>query len=211
MAKTYEYSPRAGSIYAQVFALYENVPQEQRLFYYSLGEDCTNFISQCVWAAYGGWIPGFSENVIEKNSSRIRSDIRQVKGVWYGSKGNVGSNRWCRVEEFFRYVTDANKSSGPNAHQIAQGGWDDVDPSIIEAGDVVQLVVSSYAPERFGHGLFVVKSGTSWDDILICCHSEDRLDESMGWFAQFPDVYVKMRVLRFTSADFDSYTTEIRI
>jgi hypothetical protein len=200
----YDYNPQSGSLYAQTFALYDFVPTEQRLFYYARGDDCTNFISQCVWAAYGGWTPGFSEAAVANNAARIRADVRQTRGVWYGSKSNIGSNRWCRVEEFFRYVTEGSKSQGPMARQIAFGTWGDVDPSIIAVGDVVQMVVTTYVPDRFGHGLYVIKAGASWDDILICCHSDDRLGESMGWFAQFPDVYAKLRVLRFSAASFDS-------
>jgi hypothetical protein len=204
MAKTYGYNPQAGRLYAQTFALHDNLPEEQQLFYYADGEDCTNFISQCVWAAYGGWIPGFSESVVKKNLERVHADIRQVKGVWYGSKSTIGSNRWCRVEEFYRYVTDARKANGPLARQAAEGNWDTVDPAVIEAGDVIQLVVSTYTKDRFGHGLYVTRSGSSWDDLLICCHTEDRLDEPMGWFAQFPDIYMKMRVLKFESAAFEN-------
>jgi hypothetical protein len=204
MAITYDYNPQTGSLYAQVFALYDYVPPEQRLFYYAQGDDCTNFISQCVWAAYGGWTPGFSQAVVVNNAARIRADVRQTRGMWYGSKSNIGSNRWCRVEEFFRYVTEGSKSQGPLARQIAQGVWNDVDPGLIQVGDVVQMVVTTYVPDRFGHGLYVIKSGPTWDDILICCHSDDRLGEPMGWFAQFPDVYAKLRVLRFSAAYFDS-------
>jgi hypothetical protein len=204
MANRYGYDPQAGRLYAQTYALSENIPENQRLFYYADGEDCTNFISQCVWATYGGWIPGFSDNAVARNAERIRSDIRQVRGVWYGSRQNIGSNRWCRVEEFFRYATDRNKPVGPAASLIAEGDWNSVDPALIKTGDVVQLVVTTYTPDRFGHGLFVTRAGAAWDDTLICCHTDDRLNEPMGWFAQFPDIYPRMRVLRFAEARFDS-------
>jgi hypothetical protein len=202
MPKTYGYNPRAGRLYAQSFALHDNLPPSQQLFYYADGEDCTNFISQCVWASYGGWIPGFSENTIAKNAARIRGDIRQAKGVWYGSRSNIGSNRWCRVEEFFNYTADTHKALGPMAKKVAQGNWGSLDPTLIMAGDIVQLIVSTYTPGRFGHSLYVTSAGSSWDDTLICCHTDDRLNEPMGWFSQFPDIYTEMRVLRFTDALF---------
>lgn len=202
MPSEFDYNSKLGKLYAQAFALYSNVPNDQRLFYYANGADCTNFISQCVWAAYGGWIPGFSESVVDLNSKRILDDVRQVKGIWYGSKKNIGSNRWCRVEEFFNFVTDLKKPLGPMAKKVAEGDWETVPPSVIKEGDIVQLVVTSYAPDRYGHGLYVTKSGASWDDILICCHTDDRLDEPMGWFAQFPDEYKKMRILRFLKGKF---------
>lgn len=202
MPGKFDYDPRRGRIYAQAFALYYNVPPEKRLFYYGEGQDCTNFISQCVWAAYGGWIPGFTQNITEINARRILDDVRQIRGIWYGSKSNVGANRWCRVEEFYNYVTDDKKEYGPKARKIAEGDWNSVDPSVIEQGDVIQLVVTTYVPDRFGHGLYVTKSGGSWDDVFICCHTDDRLDEPLGWFAQFPDEYKKMRIIRFYSTEF---------
>lgn len=202
MPVTVDYKPQTGRMYAQAYALYDNLPAEQRLFYYDEGEDCTNFISQCVWAGYGGWLPGFTPDAIEKNSQRILDDYRQVKGVWYGSRRGPGSNRWCRVEEFFSFATDRSKTLGPRARMIAQGGWDDINPDGILVGDVIQMVVTSYTSERFGHSLYVTSSGQSWDDVLICCHTEDKLGESMGWFEQFPDVYKRLRVMRFESGVF---------
>lgn len=204
MATTYEYNPQAGRLYAQSFALFDNLPKSQQLFYYAHGLDCTNFISQCVWAAYGGWIPGFTDNVVEKNRMRIKGDVRQVKGIWYGSSSHIGSNRWCRVEEFYSYVTDTRKTLGPMATEIARGDWDSVSPAIVAEGDVIQLVVSSYTKDRFGHNLYVTRKGPTWDDILVCCHSDDRLDEPAGWFSQFPEIYTKLRILRFSKAAFES-------
>lgn len=204
MPSDFDYNPTLGKMYAQTFALNYNVPPDQRLFYYADGQDCTNFISQCVWAAYGGWIPGFTEDIVRKNAERILNDVRQVRGIWYGSKSNIGSNRWCRVEEFYSYVTDTGKRLGPMAQQIAEGDWLSVDPGIINEGDVIQLVVTTYIPDRYGHGLYVTKSGPTWDDVLICCHTDDKLDEPLGWFAQFPDEYKKLRVLRFTAGRFSN-------
>jgi hypothetical protein len=203
MSVRVEYHPQAGKMYAQAYALYDNLPQEQRLFYDSQGDDCANFASQCVWAAYGGWLPGFSQSAVAANTRRIREDYRQTRGVWYGSKRGPGSNRWCRVEEFYAYVTGTGREKGPRAEVIAQGGWDDVDPAALRVGDLVQMVVTSYAPERFGHSLYVTGGGPGWDDVRICCHTEDRLDEPMGWFAQFPQIYSRMRVLRFGPAVFE--------
>lgn len=204
MSNTYGYNPRVGSIYARSFALFDNVPAGQQLFYYAKDSDCTNFISQCVWAAYGGWIPGFSEKMVSINSKRILSDTRQIRGIWYGSKNSIGSTSWCRVEDFFRYVTNSQKPMGPSARLVAEGGWDGVDPSLIAPGDVVQLVVSDYAPDRFGHGLYVVASGASFNEILICCHTVNRLDVPLSDFAEHPEIYPKLRVLHFSSAVFGS-------
>jgi hypothetical protein len=202
MVKTYAFTPHSGALYAQNFALYDHVPPGEQLFYYDPEDDCTNFISQCVWAAYGGWIPGFTDETVAKNAQRIKNNVRQVGGVWYGSKNYIGSNIWCRVGELYDYVT-SEKKIGPTARKIAEGSFFSVDPKVVAEGDVIQMVVASYTPDRYGHGLYVTKAGAKWEDILICCHSFDRLDAPMSIFSQFYNNYRKLRVLRFESAGFE--------
>lgn len=190
---TVSYNAGAGVAYARRFALHQLVPETERLFYYSDGDNCTNFISQCVWAAYGGWLP---DGMTAQNTARILADVRMVTGVWYGSRRHIGSTRWCRVEEFYTYVTSV-KPRGPSAWLVTSGTFETVAPSVLQVGDVVQLVVAPYAPYRFGHSLYITQEGTVWDEVLICCQSYDRLDAPMTEFSAYPDVYTKMRVLRF--------------
>lgn len=197
----FSYQPQAGSEYARLFALHRLVPEPLRLFYYSQDDDCTNFISQCVWAAYGGWLPGFTEEITAENARRIRRDIRQITGVWYGSRSHIGSLNWCRVVDFYRFATAA-KSAGPAARLVAEGTFADVPASLVRQGDVIQMVVSAYTPDRFGHGVYVTRAAPGWDDVLICCHTYDRLDSSMGEFAAQPAAYPRLRVLRFSPAAF---------
>lgn len=201
--QTYRYNPAAGILYAQSYALYDGLPEDLRLFYYSEGDDCTNFISQCVWAAYGGWLPGYTQAAVSENRARILRDVRQVKSIWFGSASHVGSLKWCRVEDFYSYAT-REKEQGPAARKIAEGDFASVDPSALLPGDVVQLVVTTYTPDRYGHGLYVTRAGATWDDVLICCHTYNRLNEPMTQFAQAPQIYPTLRVLRFSPAAFVS-------
>lgn len=197
----FSYDPPAGVAYARAFALHQLVPEDLRLFYYSQDDDCTNFISQCVWAAYGGWAPGFTREITAQNAARIRQDIRQITGVWYGSRSHIGSYNWCRVVDFYNYVTRA-KAQGPAAVRVAEGTFAQVPAATVRVGDVIQLVVSAYTPDRFGHGLYVTQAAPDWYDVLICCHSYDRLDSSAGEFAAQPAAYPRLRVLRFAPAVF---------
>lgn len=195
------YGAAEGVVYARTFALHQLVPADERLFFYSLADNCTNFISQCVWAAYGGWLPEISPAATAENAARIRRDFRMARGVWFGSAAHIGSPDWCRVEAFYDYVT-APKRNGPAAAQVTAGTFEEVPPAALRVGDVVQMVVTPYAPERFGHGLFVTQAGARWADVLICCQSYDRLDSSMEEFSAQPAVYPRLRVLRFAPAVF---------
>ena len=203
MALMFEFDGRAGAAYARNFALHDNIPRSQLLFYCDPEDDCTNFISQCIWAAYGGWIPGFTDDIVAKNAQRIKQNVRQVTGAWYGSKNYIGSNIWCRVGEFYNFIT-SGKALGPKANKIAEGLFSYVNPGILRMGDVIQMIVASYTPDRYGHSLYVTRAGETWEDVLICCHSFDRLDAPMTIFSKFPDTYLKLRVLRFESATFDT-------
>lgn len=197
----FSYDPHNGIEYARTYALYDIVPEEQRLFFHDGGNDCANFASQCVWAAYGGWVGGKDSKAAELNQARIKSHIRMAPYIWYGSPTFSGSNKWCRVLEFYNY-TVTTKSSGPQAQKIAEGGWNGIPPTSIREGDLLQLVVQSYIPDQYGHSLYVTQAGRTWGDILICCHSYNRLDEPLSSFSELPEEYPRLRVLRFKKAEF---------
>ncbi|MBS7008042.1 amidase domain-containing protein [Anaerostipes sp.] len=100
------YSYTNGLEYAKRFAV---SPQSKRLFYTAPGDnDCTNFVSQCVWAGYGGYI----KNDDKKNKQNIKNKVRMVPGTWYGGTGG-GSSSWESVNSFWAYTTK-NKTHGPN-------------------------------------------------------------------------------------------------
>ncbi|MGI6124628.1 MAG: amidase domain-containing protein [Acetivibrionales bacterium] len=198
----YIYDEKKGIAYARLYAEYFNLHDNKKLFFYdSNGSDCTNFCSQCVWAAYGGWIPGIDDSIVNENKQRIKKQIRMVPSVWYGSLFFSGSNKWCRVVEFYDYSL-LPKSFGPLAYKIYEGDWQGFSPMVVEAGDIIQLVVKTYAPYRYGHCLYVTQEGATNYEIKICCHSYDRLDAPLSEFSSFPEIYTKLRVMRFKSAEF---------
>lgn len=198
----YAYDEKKGTAYARYYADYFSLNDDKKLFYYdSNGSDCTNFCSQCVWAAYGGWIPGTDDLIIYENKERIKKQIRMIPSNWYGSLFFSGSNKWCRVVELYDYSL-VSKGSGPSAYKIYEGNWQSFNPSSVLEGDIIQLVVKTYAPNRYGHCLYVTQDGESTDEIKICCHSYDRLDAPLSEFSRFPEMYTRLRIIRFKSAEF---------
>ena len=121
--------------------------------------------------------------------------------VWYGSQHFSGSNKWCRVVEFYDYAL-APKTYGPMALQIYEGNWQNIKLPLIHEGDIIQLVVASYASYRYGHCLYVTKKGHSFNEVKICCHSYDRLDAPLSEFSDYPEQYTKLRIMRFKTASF---------
>lgn len=198
----YVYDEKKGIAYARFYADYFRLSDDKKLFFYdSNGNDCTNFCSQCVWAAYGGWIPGIDDGTIYENKERIKKQIRMISPIWYGSLLFSGSNKWCRVVELYDYFIVA-KNSGPSAYKIYEGDWQSFNPSSVKEGDIIQLIVKTYSPYRYGHCLYVTQKGDSDFDIKICCHSYDRLDAPLSEFSGFPDMYTKLRVMRFKNTQF---------
>lgn len=101
--------------------------------YYSfdgIGGDCTNFVSQCLFAGCG--VMNYTRNT----------------GWYYVSEWNRAA-AWTGVEFLHKFLT-TNKGSGPYGTELPQSSIDKAQP-----GDIIQL---SYDGERFGHSLFVTVS-----------------------------------------------------
>lgn len=115
------YDEAAAVAYARRWALLRNPAY---LDFHGLGGDCTNFVSQCLYAGAG---------VMNRTP---------VYG-WYYLTGNDRTASWTGVEYLYRFLT-ANKGPGPYAQEV---GREDAVP-----GDVVQMGdLSGYthaAPDR---------------------------------------------------------------
>lgn len=79
--------------------------------YDPVGGDCTNFVSQCIFAGYG-------EMDYNKNNG------------WYYINGNDKSPSWTGVEFLYKFLI-TNKGVGPKGEET--------EVSKLEIGDVIQL------------------------------------------------------------------------
>lgn len=102
------YDEAAAVAYAKRWAMSRNPAY---LDFHGLGGDCTNFVSQCLYAGAG---------IMNRTP---------VYG-WYYLTGNNRTASWTGVEYLYRFLT-ANKGAGPYAQEVSQ---DQAGP-----GDVVQL------------------------------------------------------------------------
>ena len=135
--------------YAQKFALGRN---DKFYDFSSLGGDCTNFVSQCLYAGVG------------------KMDYTQ--NGWFYKNLNNRSPSWTGVEELSEYLIN-------NTHNIIKGvlvNFDDV-----EIGDVIQLKQGqrfnhSLIVTKIDYPIL------SLNDIFISCHSSDRLNARLSSF-----------------------------
>jgi len=136
------YNRQAAVAYAHRWAFARNP-----LFYdfSDLGGDCTNFISQCLYA--GGGVMNLNHNPAL---------------AWFYLRPNNRSASWTGVPFLYHFLIH-NKGPGPWAIHapLAQA----------EAGDVIQLFFNG---EDYGHSLFVVEvAGPDPYNIYIATHTYD--------------------------------------
>lgn len=113
--------------------------------YETIGGDCTNFASQCVYAGSGimNFTPDFG---------------------WYYIDGNRKAPAWTGVEYFYQFLTRKENSVGPAAQETSI--------QEILPGDAVQL---SFDGRTYAHTPVVVAVGRprTLSNILIAAHSYD--------------------------------------
>lgn len=118
-----------------------------------LGGDCTNFLSQCLYAGAGVM------------------NHKKVTGWYYYSLNNRAA-AWSSVQYFHQFLT-TNKGQGPYGHEC---GADE-----IEEGDYVQL--ATMHPYFHHSGIITRKdSDVDLNKIYIACHTYDFYNRPLGTY-----------------------------
>ena len=131
---------------------------EQNYIFERMGnDDCTNFVSECIWAGYGG-TKGFDllnpKDIIQMRHLVAENYLQTDTwfGRHYGSTSEFASFAFIRVEEFWNYCT-APKAYGPyaigyNNHK----SWQQMDVKV-DQGDVLQFYHEDQG--AYGHSVLV--------------------------------------------------------
>lgn len=112
--------------------------------FYRPSQDCTNFVSQCVWAAYG--------EHMEPSTSLSQ---------WFAHKNGAGTP-WENVSSFWNYCTKSRQGTqtGPRANGYNNGGnYTGVPAYAMIPGNVVQLQFPS--DNVYGHSLYIVDNNAT--------------------------------------------------
>lgn len=115
-----------------------------------LGGDCTNFISQCLYA--GG----------------IR--FNQNQNGWYYHSISNRSPSWSGVNEFFNFAINNNSQLGPRA-KITH-------INKIEIGDIVQGAYNNTFQHSLI--ITKIIEPISLSSIFVTCHSDDRINKRLS-------------------------------
>jgi hypothetical protein len=125
--------------------------------------DCTNFVSQCLWAGYGGdqgnnW---FSDSGVAACIDLAYANFRQIGGSsgWWGksqhSSWGLSSTHWMRVVELYDSITMT--SAGPRANKYNNGLRYDTCSTTVQRGYVLQLSHTSSSGSYF-HSVMVTSA-----------------------------------------------------
>lgn len=136
------YDRRAAVLYAHEWAFGRN---PQFYDYETIGGDCTNFASQCLYAGGGimNFLPDFG---------------------WYYIDSDQKAPAWTGVPFLYNFLTRREPSVGPVAQECRL--WE------LQPGDLVQLI---FKGEVFQHTPVVVRAdrAQSTDQVLVAAHSYD--------------------------------------
>ena len=108
------YDPKKAWEYAHKWALSRNPKYYD---FEKLGGNCTNFVSQCIYAGCGSM--NYTKNT-----------------GWYYNSLNDRAPAWTGVEYFYKFMT-RNKGKGPHATEI--------DLADVKPGDIIQLSFQGFA------------------------------------------------------------------
>lgn len=192
-AASYYYSGARGAAYANKYAANKNT------YFYDAGSDCTNFVSQCIWAGYGGWNATMSASTMQSN---ISSKVRMVQGIWFAGSGG-GASAWENVNALWNFAV-GNSGKGPKATGYNNGGYyTEVLPIDIGAGDVLQK--SNEGTDYF-HSMYVVStpggSNPGYNEILVAQHSSAYSTTTLAEALAISGRY--MRQMKFVENSFDN-------
>lgn len=144
--KEFSYDRNKAVAYAKKWALSRN-PK-----YYNfdmIGGDCTNFISQCIYAGSG-----------------VMNYTKELG--WYYIDGNRKSPSWTGVEFLYNFLI-SNKGVGPYGELVTQ--------NVIELGDIVQM--SFDGQHFVHSMIIVNKKEDDLKGIKIASHTFDSFDKSI--------------------------------
>lgn len=182
----FSYIRENGIKYARDYANFSQIPNDRKLFYYAKENDCTNFVSQCIWAAYGGYL---SED-FDLTKKNVQNRVRMVSAgeqdfSWYGTGvGGGGTISWENVARFYHYTTQ-NKAIGPRGISYGAGRQADFNFYNVAPGHILQFWPTGKS--RWHHTVYVTTVNTPGmiNEMFVCQHSKDvkerPLIELLNW------------------------------
>lgn len=181
--------------YSDCYALTEN-----SLFYVA-DKDCTNFVSQCVWAGYGGWVNGDetanAQNIAAHYRMYHHNNSDWYTTSWFAHK-NGGSSPWESATSHGNFAL-GNTGSGLGPFGLGSTTavlYSNYDAGSIQRGDVVQLGRSA---NDIRHSVIVRTAGSSFENIFVNSHNSKHYNYPLS---KYFETYSYIRVIHYRPAFF---------
>lgn len=145
------YSASAAVAYARKWALSANPDYE------AFGQDCTNFISQALFA--GGWDMTTSTDLCEDERDDNLWWYRR-DACWHIKRNSHCSWTWSVARYLYRFLCNSARAT------FVKSVWD------LQPGDILQ---KDYADDYIKHSLILTEK--TEDNLYFCSHSNDYVDE----------------------------------
>ena len=191
-AYAYTYSRRtAGETRADVY-------NWQFYCYAGQGGDCQNFVSQCMWAGFGG----------NQNSTAVSDHSLPMDNVgdsqWFGRPASGGKINlsWISCQSFRQYLTGSRDGAGSGGSNAAGDAGMYASVLDVGTGSAISAVTAEELVGAAAHvdgsgGLyshaiiFTAATGTSRSEIWFCGHTSDMTNIKLGDFYTGPiKVYI---------------------
>lgn len=133
--------------------------------YKSIDSDCINFVSQCLWFAFGG----------KENAASIANKSWPMNENWHQTKSGTSTATWTGCKSFYNYFKADN--AGPF------GTWYE-GVSKAMPGDII--IVSTNGGKGWAHVMLVTRVSGEYgkrtmNDIMVCGHTRTMYDHILGW------------------------------
>ena len=140
------------------------------------GGDCQNFVSQCIWAGFGG----------SDDATGIKGLLEPMDcdgpNVWYGGgSSEPHSSSWTAPSAFNTYIENSKNGTGARVQATTIGTFNTtLNLASIQVGD--EIIVNNG-----GHAIFIVDvTGASYDNIYYCAHTADKKRAKLGDYVSDP-------------------------
>jgi hypothetical protein len=169
--RQYTYDPKCAAVYA---AKYYNGNSP----FYTYYLDCTNFISQCVWAGYVGYGKTINKTTA---ATYISKKAGMAYPEWWANTTTTTST-WAGAKALCEYLVTP-KTVGPNATTDFPNDYDakhyytTITPASIKVGDVIQIWYDSQDSHGYTHSIIITKKeGNSYSQIFYSAHTNPQND-----------------------------------
>ena len=171
-----------------------------------MSADCTNFVSQCIWAGFGG-----TSGYAVSNQSKLRELINaryRMTDQWYGiastSSETYPATRFMRVVELWDYTVKGTHTYGVHAAGFNNNKYWHQLTVVPMIGDVLQIFHAG--KNRYFHSVIVSKTNSPnlssrenlMDRIWIASHTQNYTYRSLRDLLKNNGglEFTKMRLLR---------------